>query len=268
MSDSTTIQLNVDNGIATLTLNRPEKRNAFSDAMRSELIEALEQVSRDEAIRALVVTGAGKGFCAGGDVAGMERRMQASAGDIAFAGWRRQQRVHHAVSLLYAMPKPTIAAVNGAAAGLGADMALSCDFVIASDAASFAWSYIKRGLIPDGGGLYLLPRRVGLPLAKELIFSGRRVDAAEALGLGIADRLTTVDRLLGDAHTWAEELSQGSPVALALGKTLLNRSFESDVDEILMQGSQAQAVCYTSTQHRESVRAFLELQSARKGVAA
>lgn len=268
MSDSTTIQLNVDNGIATLTLNRPEKRNAFSDGMRSELIETLEQVSRDDAIRALVVTGAGKGFCAGGDVAGMEQRLQAPAGDIALAGWRRQQRVHHAVTLLHAMPKPTLAAVNGAAAGLGADMALSCDFVIASGAASFAWSYIKRGLIPDGGGLYLLPRRVGLARAKELIFSGRRVDAAEALELGIADRLSKTEDLLGDAHAWADELSQGSPVALALGKTLLNRTFESDAGEILMQGSQAQAVCYTSSQHRESVQAFLDLQKAKQGVTA
>jgi enoyl-CoA hydratase/carnithine racemase len=268
MSDSTTIQLNVDHGIATLTLNRPEKRNAFSDGMRSELIDTLDQVSRDDTIRALVVTGAGKGFCAGGDVAGMEKRMQAPAGEIAFAGWRRQQRVHHAVSLLHAMPKPTIAAVNGAAAGLGADMALSCDFVIASEVASFAWSYIKRGLIPDGGGLYLLPRRVGLPRAKELIFSGRRVDAAEALGLGIADRLSAAEHLLADAHAWADELSQGSPVALALGKTLLNRAFESDAGDILMQGSQAQAVCYTSAQHHESVHAFLELQNAKKGVIA
>src|SRR5512142_585695 len=118
------IDLKVDAGIATLTLNRPDKRNAITDAMRTELIDALEQVTADGAIRALVLTGAGKGFCAGGDVAGMQRRMDAPAGEVGFNGWTRQQRVHHSVALLHTMPKPVIAAVNGGANGLGADMAL------------------------------------------------------------------------------------------------------------------------------------------------
>src|SRR3546814_6101878 len=111
--------------------------------------------------------------------------------------------------LLHGMPKPTIAAVNGAASGLGADTAISCDFVLASQAASFSWSYINRGLIPDGGGLYFLPRRVGLPKAKDLIFSGRRVDATDALQLGIADRVVEHPALLPAAWRWAEELSHG-----------------------------------------------------------
>ena len=178
---STLIEVENASGIATIKLNRPEKRNAMSDDMRSELIAALEQLSVDRAVRAVVLTGNGKGFCAGGDVAGMERRLEAPQGEVAFNGWSRQQRVHHCVSLLHNMPKPTIAAVNGAAAGLGADTALCCDFVMVSPAASFTWSYIKRGLIPDGGGLYFLPRRVGLARAKELIFSGRTIDAEEAL---------------------------------------------------------------------------------------
>ncbi|MEX3823438.1 enoyl-CoA hydratase/isomerase family protein, partial [Paraburkholderia sp. BR14262] len=137
---ASTIHLAVESGIGIITLNRPEKRNAITDDMRSELIEALESTSRDRAVRAVILTGNGKGFCAGGDVSGMAERMEAPAGDVAFNGWSRQQRVHHTVNLLYTMPKPTIAAVNGAAAGLGADMALSCDFVVASDEASFAWS--------------------------------------------------------------------------------------------------------------------------------
>lgn len=254
------IELKVDGGIATIALNRPEKRNAISDDMRTELIEALEQVSADRGIRALVLTGNGKGFCAGGDVAGMQRRMDAPPGEVAFNGWSRQQRVHRTVSLLHKMPKPTFAAVNGSAAGLGADMALSCDFVIASEEASFAWSYIKRGLIPDGGGMYFLPRRVGLARAKELIFGGRRVDAAEALALGIADRLSKPDTLLADAQAWARELSQGSAAALALGKSILNQSFELPAEQVFALGSQAQAVCYTTAEHRESVLAFLNKQ--------
>jgi enoyl-CoA hydratase/carnithine racemase len=251
------IQFAVESGVAVITLNRPEKRNAITDDMRSELIATLEDVSRDAAVRAVVLTGNGKGFCAGGDVSGMAERMEAPAGEVAFNGWSRQQRVHHSVNLLYSMPKPTIAAVNGAAAGLGADMALACDFVIASEEASFAWSYIRRGLIPDGGGLYFLPRRVGLPRAKDLIFSGRRVDAKEAQEIGIADRLCDPRHLLDEACAWARELGQGSATALALGKSILNQSFELSAQQVFAQGSQAQAVCYTSREHRDAVHAFL-----------
>jgi enoyl-CoA hydratase/carnithine racemase len=255
------IELQVHSGIATLRLNRPDKRNAMSDDMRAEFIDALERVAGDKAIRALVLTGNGKGFCAGGDVAGMERRMQAPPGEVGFNGWSRQQRVHHTVSLLHTMPKPTIAAVNGAASGLGADTALACDFIIASEAASFTWSYIHRGLIPDGGGMYFLPRRVGLAKAKELIFSGRKVDAPEALQLGIADRLSSAESLVADAQAWASELSKGSATALALGKTILNQTFELSANQVFAQGSQAQGICYTSSEHRESVMAFLAKSS-------
>lgn len=251
------VQLEVDGGIATLTLNRPEKRNAMSDEMRKAFIAALEAITADKAIRALVLTGAGKGFCAGGDIAGMERRMQAPAGEIGFNGWHRQQRVHHAQALLHTMPKPTIAAVNGAASGLGADTALACDFIIASPFANFAWSYIHRGIVPDGGGMYFLPRRVGLAKAKELIFTGRKIEAGEAVALGIADRLTSAESLVADAQSWARELSRGSATALALGKTILNQSLESTAELIFREGSQAQGICYTSTEHREAVMAFL-----------
>lgn len=258
------VLLDVQDGIATLTLNRPDKRNAMSDEMRTQFVTALESVAADKSIRALVLTGAGKGFCAGGDIAGMERRMKAPAGEIAFNGWHRQQRVHHTQALLHTMPKPTIAAVNGAASGLGADTALACDFIIASQWASFTWSYINRGIVPDGGGMYFLPRRVGLPKAKELIFSGRKVDVDEAVTLGIADRKTSADTLLADAQAWARELSRGSATALALGKTILNQSFESSAEQIFKQGSQAQGICYTSTEHRESVMTFLAKSASKE----
>lgn len=260
----TLIELETTSRIATIKLNRPEKRNAMSDDMRSELITALERVAADREVRAVVLTGNGKGFCAGGDVAGMERRLKAPPGEVAFNGWSRQQRVHHCVSLLHNMPKPTIAAVNGAAAGLGADTALCCDFVMVSPAASFTWSYIKCGLIPDGGGLYFLPRRVGLARAKELIFSGRTVGADEAVKLGVADRSASAEALLDEAKAWAAELSSGSVTALALGKALINQSFEKSAEDVFRNGSQAQGICYTSTEHRESVIAFLDKMSAAK----
>lgn len=259
------IQLSVTDAVATLTLNRPDKRNAMSDDMRSAFIAALEQVTADKAIRALVLTGAGKGFCAGGDIWGMERRMQADPGEVGFNGWHRQQRVHYTQSLLHTCPKPVIAAVNGAASGLGADTALACDFIIASEHASFTWSYIHRGIVPDGGGMYFLPRRTGLARAKELIFTGRKVEVDEALALGIADRKTSADTLLAEAQRWAVELSRGSKTALALGKTLLNQSFELSAEQVFAQGSQAQGICYTSTEHRESVMAFLAKSAAAKG---
>jgi enoyl-CoA hydratase/carnithine racemase len=251
------IDLQVASSIATITFNRPDKRNAMSDELRSQFIDALERVAADKAIRALVLTGAGKAFCAGGDIAGMERRMNAPSGEIAYNGWHRQQRVHHTQSLLHTMPKPVIAAVNGAASGLGADTALACDFIIASEWANFSWSYIHRGIIPDGGGMYFLPRRVGLPRAKELIFTGRKVDVDEALALGIVDRKTTADKLMADAQAWAVELSKGSATALALSKTILDQTFEMSSQQVFAQGSQAQGICYTSTEHREAVMAFL-----------
>ncbi|WP_343736770.1 enoyl-CoA hydratase/isomerase family protein [Achromobacter sp.] len=265
MADYEFIKLQSERGVATLTLNRPEKRNAISDPMRGELIHALESVAQDRAVKALVLTGAGKGFCAGGDISGMQRRMDAPVGEVAFNGWSRQQRVHHAVSLLFRMPKPTIAAVNGAAAGLGADTALSCDFIVASDSASFTWSYIARGLIPDGGGMYFLPRRVGLARSKELIYSGRKVAAEEAFTLGIADRLVPAGEELQEAQAWAAELAQGSATALALSKSILDQSSELTADQIFAMGSQAQGICYTSTEHRESVAAFLAKMGAAKG---
>jgi Enoyl-CoA hydratase/carnithine racemase len=260
---SCAVLLDVTDGIGTLTLNRPHVRNAIDDAMRTELLQALDRVARDPAIRALVVTGAGSAFCAGGDIKGMKARLQAPQGEIAFNGWSRQQRTHQAVGALFHLPKPTIAAVNGAAAGLGCDMALSCDFIVASDAAHFSMTYIHRGLIPDGGGLYFLPRRIGLARAKELIYSGRRVHAPEALQLGMIDRLSSPDALLADARQWASELSQGSPAALALAKTMLNQTFELSAEQSFAMSSQAQAICYTSTQHRESVAAFLAKTAAK-----
>ena len=258
------VNLNIDAGIATISFNRPEKRNAMSDDMRTEFIQVLEHVSNNREIKAVVLTGEGAAFCAGGDISGMKKRMEAPTGEVAFNGWSRQQRVHHTISLLHNMPKPTIAAVNGSASGLGADTALACDFVMVSEEASFAWSYILRGIIPDGGGMYFLPRRVGLSKAKDLIFSGRKVGAKEALELGIADRLTGKESLVSDAQQWAKELGANSSTALALSKGILNQSFELPANQIFALGSQAQGICYTSTEHREAVMAFLNKVSEKK----
>jgi enoyl-CoA hydratase/carnithine racemase len=256
------VELKIEDTVAIVTLNRPEVRNAINDAMRSEFVAVLESIAKDDTVRAVVLTGQGKAFCAGGDIAGMKERLKAPAGEVGFNGWRRQGQVHKSVGLLHGMPKPVIAAVNGAAAGLGCDMALACDFIVASDAAMFTMSFVKRGLVSDGGGMYFLPRRVGLPKAKELIFTGRNVDAKEALAIGLADRVTASDRLVSDAAAWARELSQGSHVSIAFSKAILDRTFESSEEHVFALGREAQAVCYTSQQHRDAVEAFLN-KSAR-----
>jgi enoyl-CoA hydratase/carnithine racemase len=256
-SPASPVQFEVRDGIALLTLNRPRVRNAIDDATRDELIAALARIERDASVRALVLTGAGPAFCAGGDLRGMSERLQAPPGQVAFNGWRRMQRVHATVSALHGLSKPTIAAVNGPASGLGCDLALCCDFIIASEAATFAMSYVLRGLIPDGGGMYFLPRRVGLARAKELIFSGRTVAAAEALSIGMIERVGATAALVTDALAWAAALSQGSAAALALSKSIMNESFEHSMDEVFARGSQAQAICYTTEEHRDAVAAFL-----------
>jgi enoyl-CoA hydratase/carnithine racemase len=258
------IDLSVDNGVATLRLNRPAKRNAFDDALRLAFIEALESIHADETIRALVLAANGKAFCAGGDVSAMLSRLDMPVGEVGYRGWKRQHRVHHAQSLLQNLPVPTVAAVHGDAAGLGADVALACDFVVLGDSATLMWSYIKRGLVADGGGMYSLPRRVGLAKAKELIFTGRTVASDEALALGLADRVVPAGEVAAAAQAWADELSQGSRVALGLGKSILNASLESTAEHIAGMGAEAQGLCYSSTYHRESVQAFVAARDAAK----
>ena len=251
------VELTIEDKVAIVTLNRPEVRNAINDAMRSEFVAVLESVAKDDGVRAVVLTGQGKAFCAGGDIAGMKERLKAPAGEVGFNGWRRQGQVHKSVGLLHGMPKPVIAAVNGAAAGLGCDMALACDFIVASDAAMFTMSFVKRGLVSDGGGMYFLPRRVGLPKAKELIFTGRNVDANEALAIGLADRVVPAATLVADAAAWGRELGQGSNVSIAFSKAILDRTFESSEEQVFALGREAQGVCYTSQEHRDAVEAFL-----------
>ncbi len=256
--DTTLVDIELREGIAVLALNRADKRNAINDDMRADLIRALDWADRSPNVAALVITGRGKGFCAGGDIAAMRERLSAPAGRVGINGWQRQRRTHHLLTMLHDLPKPTIAAVNGAAAGLGADLALCCDFVIGARDATFVMSYVLRGLIPDGGGMYFLPRRVGLARAKELIFSGRMIDAQEALRINMIESVSDPDRLIDDAVAMAQSMTVGSADALALAKSIMNESFESTAEEIFALGSQAQGICYTTDSHREAVSAFLD----------
>jgi enoyl-CoA hydratase/carnithine racemase len=252
------VELSVEDSVAILRLNKPDVRNAINDEMRAQFIAALERAGNDEAVRAVVLTGNGKSFCSGGDISGMRDRLKAPSGQVAFNGWRRQQQTHKSVATLHGLGKVTIAAVNGAAAGLGCDMALACDFIVAAEEAVFSMSFIRRGLVSDGGGMYFLPRRIGLSRAKEIIFTGRPVSSTEALAIGLADRVSPAATLVHDAAAWARDISRGSGAAIALTKAILDRTFETAEEQVFALGREAQAICYTTSEHRESVAAFLD----------
>lgn len=261
MSAAEFITVSNKNGIATITLNRPDLRNAINDQMRAELIEAFNEAGADKEVRGIILTGAGKGFCSGGDIGGMRARLDAPVGEVAFNGWKRQQSTHRGVAAIHGISKPVIAAVNGAAFGLGLDMALACDFIIAAEGAKMSMSFVKRGLVSDGGGMYFLPRRVGLAKAKELILTAKIVETEEALRIGMIDRVATPEALLEQAQAWAEELTIGSPAAIALTKEIIDRTFESTDEQVFSMGRKAQAICYTTAEHRKSVEDFLNKTS-------
>ena len=243
-------------GVTILTLNRPQVRNAIDGHTSGALRDALQRIQHDDSIRGVVLTGAGTAFCSGGDVKGMLERQSLGPAQ-AEHGWRRQHELHQMLTSLYFLDRPTVAAVNGPAFGLGLDMALCCDFIFASEKATFSAGFVHRGLVPDGGGMYFLPRRIGLARAKDMIFSGRTVQADEALRIGLADRVFPPDGLLGDTTAYLDQLAQLSRPAQALAKDVLNRTFELSLDEVNALGSQAQAICYTTPEHTAAVSAFL-----------
>ncbi|MFT4085123.1 MAG: enoyl-CoA hydratase/isomerase family protein [Nocardioides sp.] len=252
--------------VAVLTLNRPRVRNAIDDQMRADLRRAVDHLAdqvASTAVRGVVLAGAGPAFCAGGDIRGMQDRLDQGA-LAAELGWRRQRELHATLEKLHDLGAPTLAAVHGTAAGLGLDVAMTCDFVWLADSAVVAASFVKRGLVPDGGGMYHLPRRVGLARAKELIFSGRSVDASEAHRIGLADRVLAERDLRAAAIAFLGGLAEQPPLAHALAKGVLNRSLGLDLAEVNELGGQAQAICYGSPAHTESVRRFLAERDARR----
>ena len=228
MDNYSLIELKIESGIALLAFNRPDKRNAMSDDMRSEFIHALERVAADKAIRALVLTGNGKGFCAGGDVAGMQRRMEAPQGEVGFNGWSRQQRVHHTVKLLHTMPKPTIAAVNGAAYAGGMEIALACDFIYAAQSARFALTEVSLGIMPGASGTQNLPRAVGVRRAKEIVLTADPFTAEQAYEWGMVNKVCADATLMGEVLTVAHRIASNAPVSVRQAKKSLDRSGDLD----------------------------------------
>ncbi|MBP5930804.1 enoyl-CoA hydratase/isomerase family protein [Streptomyces scabiei] len=244
-----------DNAVSWITLNRPEAMNALTPDQRDHLIRLLSDASADPAVRAVVVTATGRGFCTGADLRGASAGGERVAGDVARTIRLGAQRL---VAAVLDCEKPVIAAVNGTAAGLGAHLALACDLVLAAEEARFIEVFVRRGLVPDGGGAYLLPRLVGLHRAKELMFFGDALSAADAERLGLVNRVVPAADLEKTAREWAERLAAGPTRALALTKHLVNTSLDADRATAFAAEAAAQEINMTTTDAREGVKSFVE----------
>ncbi|WP_234469054.1 enoyl-CoA hydratase/isomerase family protein [Streptomyces sp. MBT62] len=249
----------VSDQVAYLTLNRPEAMNAITPAQRDCLIALLTDASADPSIRAVVLTGTGRGFCAGADLrGGATTTGERVAGDVARTIRLGAQRL---IAAVLDCEKPVIAAVNGTAAGLGAHLALACDLVLAAESARFIEVFVRRGLVPDGGGAYLLPRLIGPQRAKELMFFGDALTATDAERLGLVNRVVPDGELEKTAREWAQRLATGPTRALALTKQLVNASLSSDRTTAFAAEAAAQEINMTTEDAREGVASFVERRS-------
>jgi 2-(1,2-epoxy-1,2-dihydrophenyl)acetyl-CoA isomerase len=252
------VLIDTTDGIAVLTLNRPEARNALDLTMRAGLEAALARLGADAAVRVLVLRGAGEHFCAGGDVKFMQStRMTAEEGQA------RVEAMNRAIVRLARFRTPTIAMVDGVAVGAGMNLALACDLIVASDRARFGEVFAKIGLIPDGGGTFFLARRIGLARAKELCLTADIIDAMTAERLGIANRVVPAAALETETMALARRLADGPPRALATAKALLDHGLHLDLDTCLQWEALAQGLMMVTSDHREGLAAFFEKRPPR-----
>ena len=263
------IILEKENGVVRLTLNRPDKLNATTPNMRSELLEGLNEVSRDDSVRVVIITGAGRGFCSGADIrVFMAPRLKKEANKTQpstrrslltpVGGW--------ALSLAR-FEKPIIAAINGVAVGAGLGITLSCDVRIASEKAQFGAAWVKRGLVPDLGTTYLLPKIVGVDRAVRLMYTGEIIDAAEAERIGLVSEVVPHDSLMEAANELGRRIATGPPIAQELIKRAVFRQISRDMIQQIDFETYAQGICHGSEDHKEGIAAFLEKREAKfKGV--
>jgi enoyl-CoA hydratase/carnithine racemase len=268
------IRYEVRDRVAMVTIDRPEKRNAMTFAILHEFEEAVRRAGSDDAVHAVVVTGAGGAFCAGTDLADLAdtpedqrgtraRDARAAGGAVGGADADAGDGRWRAPWPIVACPKPVIAAVDGAAVGMGAEFATQCDVRIASTRARIGWIFVRRGLVADtGAGTFLLPRLVGPAAAMRLLFSGELIDAAEALRLGFVTAVVEPEDLLAAAEAEARRYLEASPFALRRTKELVYGGMFRPVDEHLRETARLLQECFQSEDHREGVAAFLERRPA------
>jgi enoyl-CoA hydratase/carnithine racemase len=258
--DYTEILYDVADGVATITLNRPEKMNAFSTKMIAEWTDAIDAAREDDAVRVVVITGAGRGFCSGMDVqaeAGGSGVLRSETGPAARRNSLRYN-VHRVARALQLLDKPYIAGVNGPAAGAGMDMASMADIRFCADTARFGMAYVRMGIIPGDGGAYYLPRIVGLAKALELIWTGEMFDAQEALRIGYVSRVVPTDKLQEETHAFAAKLAEGPAVAIQLAKRLAYRSLDATLEQALDLAQSAMVIAQSTDDAKEGPRAFIE----------
>ena len=245
----------IEDGVATLTFNRPERMNALSTPIMEGLLRGLPRLADEPAVRVIVLTGAGRAFCAGGDVKSMAEGSERRSAAEATAHLRSRMEVSR---ILHEMPKPTIAMINGPAAGAGLAFALACDLRIADASARLVTAFVKVGLSGDFGGTFFLTRLVGTAKARELYFTGRPVDAEEALSLGLVNRVVPGDQLANATMELARSLAQGPQVALSLMKRNMNCAESGGLAELLDTEAANMVLSARTEDHREAAKAFVE----------
>lgn len=259
-AESTVLHRITPDGVSWITLNRPEAMNAVTWEQRERVIALLADASADPAVRAVVLTATGRGFCAGADLRGTPAQTRERVpGDVARTIRLGAQRL---IAAVLDCEKPVIAAVNGTAAGIGAHLAFACDLVLAADTARFIEVFVRRGLVPDGGGAYLLPRLVGPQRAKELMFFGDALTAADAERMGLVNRAVPEAELAGLAAAWAGRLASGPTRAIALTKQLVNDSLTADRATAFAAEAAAQEINMTTRDANEGVASFVERRTA------
>jgi enoyl-CoA hydratase/carnithine racemase len=254
-----TIIVERDGGVVTVTLNRPERKNAGTGLMWQELLDTFAEVRRRRDDRVVVITGAGGAFCSGADIADPS----GVSGDPTDPHIVRMQFFGQVMLALHDLPKPTIAKIRGIAAGAGMSLALGCDLTVASDNARFSEIFARRGLSVDGGSSWLLPRLVGLHKAKELAYFADILSAAEAASYGLLNRVVADDELDAFVDGWAQRLAQGPPLALAMTKSLLDRSMSVTMAQALEDEARCQTINFYSEDTGEAMRAFAEKREPR-----
>jgi 2-(1,2-epoxy-1,2-dihydrophenyl)acetyl-CoA isomerase len=254
---NSTILVDTQNGVTTLSLNRPEVLNAFNNQMAEELLAALKQAERDSAVRCLVLTGAGRGFCAGQDLAALRDRPET----VSFRE-HLLRTFNPIVTRLRAIEKPVIGQINGAAAGAGLGLALACDLRYAAEGAKFRFAFSGIGLAPDSGTSFFLPRLIGYARAFELAATNMPVAAKAALELGLVNGLFPDEQLSGEVRAIATRLAQAPTKAIGLAKRAMNKAFELSLDEALDYEAHLQEIAGQTADHREGVAAFLEKRAA------
>ena len=244
-------------GVATITLNRPDALNSLTVPMKRELLAAFRSVERNATVRAVVLTGAGRAFCAGQD---LRERLQPDAAPL---GEEVRERYNPIIRAMRALPKPIVGAINGVAAGAGASLAMACDIRVASEASSFALAFGKVGLVPDSGGTWFLPRLVGSARASEIALLNESIPAADALQIGLVGRVVPPDHLASEAASIAARLAAGAPRAIALTKRALNATWDRDLDAALDAEAHYQDIAGRTKDHAEGMHAFLQKRPPR-----